>query len=1178
MTARDPNLIQRRAADPQASVWVAASAGSGKTKVLTDRVLALLVDGAAPDGLLCVTFTKAAAAEMSNRIHRELSKWTRKTDAELEEAIRSLDGRPATAEKRQRARQLFARVLDLPGGLRIRTIHSFCQSILGRFPIEAGIVPNFDAMDEREAAELMTWAQETVLTKARTDDVLSDALAAVTGRAAEASFVDLLLGLARRRSWLSETMRSLGGEDATIKALRKTLGLREGDVSSTADIIEAACQLSEVQNERLLAAAQAWKDFGSAREQEKAGQLIRWLSANTADRILDFDAYFGLFFTKSFTPTKSLCTKAVIKNAPMALDTLAAEQERLGLIDQQLRRCVTARASEGLLRLGAAILAEYETQKMAMARLDYDDLIQRAGALLTRDTVPWVLYKLDGGLDHLLIDEAQDTSPDQRAIVDALVDSFFAEGIAAARPRTVFVVGDAKQSIYSFQGADPEGYRSWRDDLGHRAQSGGQSLRQVPMDISFRSVQPVLDAVDATFSQGQARVGVADPDEPAPSHTAFRSGLPGRVEVWPVVQPPEEVPGDPFDPPQITGREDQRDAIRILADGLAEKVAGWIRDGESLPARPDRPIRAGDVLFLVQRRTSLIDALVRAFKQRGIPVAGVDRITLTKQIAVMDLIALARALLLPEDNYTFACLLKSPFVGLDDDDLIVLTEEPGPLRARLSDLGREIPRFAAASSWFETLLSTADKIPPYELFQKALLLPCPGPMSSPCAPTTSGLTMTGRQALIARLGTEIEDPLEEFLSLALDHDRRRTPSLEGFLAWFERGNTELKRDLEAEDRNEIRIMTVHGAKGLQAPIVILPDALTKSGARGEALRWYHDEDGLRLPIWTPAKRYEEETAAAIREAEAEARDREYRRLLYVAMTRAEDWLIVTGKAQKKAPDDGNWLQLVTEGLQRLEETIEEDRILAPGWEGKVLCYAPLPAQKRVPFPDDVSQIHPDAPAWLFAPPPPEPTPSVPVTPSRPEDPEPAARSPLAGEDPLRFKRGQLIHRLLQTLPDLPRNAREDAAARYLALPAHGLTVGQQDQLKQEALAVLNHPDFAPLFGPDSRAEVPLVGVIEVESLGGSDAEIRSKTVAGQVDRLLIQDHEILVVDYKTLRPAPSDPKRVPKAYISQMAGYRAILAKLFPERPIRCGIVFTETPRLVMLPDEMIEGMRPGAA
>ncbi|MDF1749372.1 MAG: double-strand break repair helicase AddA [Alphaproteobacteria bacterium] len=1167
----DPNLTQRRAADPKSSVGGAARAGRGKPTVLTDRVLALLVDGAKPDGLLCVTFTKAAAAEMANRIHRELSEWTRLEEGDLSTAIRSLDGGTVTPEKLARARRLFAQVLDLPGGLRIRTIHSFCQSVLGRFPLEARVAPNFEAMDERQAAEAMELARDTVLRAAEGNATLNAALTAVTARAAEGAFSDLMAGLSRHRAWLApDALRRIGGLDGAIAALHDALGAESG--MDEAQVIADASAPDAVDEIGLRLAAEALLGFGTPPNQEKGRIIGAWLAGGTETRITTFERYIGAYLTKKYEPLKTLCVKAVAENSPATPDVLAAEQDRLLAVDQRLRRQATARASEGLLRLGEAVLRAYEANKRATARLDYDDLIHLTGRLLAKETVPWVLFKLDGGLTHMLIDEAQDTSADQRAIVDALVAEFFSGEGSAAENRTLFVVGDAKQSIYSFQGADPEGYRQWRDSLTESAKAGGQDIRRVPMDISFRSVQAVLDAVDATFAEMPARDGVVEPDEPALKHHAYRAGLHGRVEIWPPTAPPEAIEDDLFTIPSLEGGTSV-DATQTLAEGLAETISGWIRNQEVLPAK-GRPIRAGDILFLVQRRTVLIDALVRELKRRSIPVAGVDRITLTEQIAVMDLLALARALLLPQDDLTFACLLKSPFVGMDDDDLFRLAADRGAqsLWQRLSALQSEDPRFVAAAKWFDGLLDDTDRLAPYELFQRALISRCPGPGSM----ATPGDHFTGRQALIARLGTEIEDPLEEFLTLTLEHDRTNTPSLEGFLAWFTRGNTDLKRDLETEARDEVRIMTVHGAKGLQAPIVILPDAMTKSGARGTPLRWFPHDSGVRLPIWTPSSRYEEPVAQALKEAEKAATEREYRRLLYVAMTRAEDRLIVTGRLPRTAPPEGNWHALVRDGLDRLEGTREVP--FAPagldatgtaigGWSGDIQLYETGDPGTEKDKKSARAVLDDKAlPTWLTAPPPEEPAPPRPLTPSRPGISDPAVRSPLRDDDPLRFKRGKLIHRLLQTLPDLPESNRAEAAQRYLALPAHGLTDEEQAALWQETKGVLYHDAFAPLFGADSRAEVPLAGLVVQ-----SGESVGPFAVSGQVDRLLIARNEILVVDYKTLRPAPTEASAVPRAYLMQMAGYRAILRQIYPDRAVRCTLVFTETPRLLALPDSVLD-------
>lgn len=1170
----DPDFVQRRAADPAASVWVSASAGSGKTKVLTDRVLALLVDGAPPEGLLCVTFTKAAAAEMSNRIHRRLSDWTQLSDRDLDKAIRDLDGGTVTDGKRARARQLFAKILDLPGGIRIRTIHGFCQSVLGRFPLEAEISPNFTALDEREAAEAMVLARDTVLTAARRAGPLADALEAVTTRVQEDEFARLMAGLSRERRALGAAVEALGGIDPAIDALYEILGAERG--VEEADVIAEACHGGPGGPDEigLRLAADAMRDNGSEPNKKKARAIHAWLAGGLGTRAARFDAYFGEFITQKGTPNTRMFVKKVAEVSPATPGVIELEQSRLLDVDARLRRQATAKASEGLLRLGEAILSAYALRKRATAVLDYDDLIQKTAELLTADRVPWVLFKLDGGLSHMLIDEAQDTSPDQRAIVDALVAEFFAGAGGHEDRRTLFVVGDAKQSIFSFQGADPEGYREWRDKLAQAAADlGGEGLRPVDMQVSFRSVQAVLDAVDATFADLPAADGVVEPGTLAHFASDRKAGLKGRVELWPPTVPPERVEADLFLPPEEADAIAERDATETLARGLATIVKGWIEEKEILPSQ-GRPIRAGDILFLVRNRTPLIDALSRELTGVGVAVAGIDRMTLTEQIAVMDMLCLGRALLLPQDDLTVAALLKSPFVGFDDDDLFALAHGRGPgksLWRRLEERQGDDPRFADALAWFNGLLADTDRLPPYELFQRALVGACPGPSSG--SNFKSATPYSGRQAMVARLGAEIEDPLDEFLNLALDYDRRHTSSLEGFLAWFAGDNTDLKRDLETEARDEVRIMTAHGAKGLQAPVVILPDALKKSGAGGAAPRWHvlgqdlgaGGVGGGALPIWTPRARFEEPVAQALKEKASRAEDQEYRRLLYVALTRAEDRLIVTGRLPRANPAPGNWYELVKQGLERLPDIREEPFSPIEAWTGTKLVFerGDLVAVASEDVAPVATAEKPPAPEWLSAAPPPEPTPPRPLAPSRPTETDPAPRSPLRIVDGEGLTRGRLIHRLLQTLPDLPEGEWDAAARRYLALPGHGLGTEAQAALAAESLAVLRHPDFAPLFGPDSRAEVPLTGLID-----GPDGP---RALSGQVDRLLITGREILVVDYKTLRPAPSDPSKAPPAYLSQMAGYRAILRRIFPNLPVRCALVFTETPRLVSIPDALMD-------
>lgn len=1163
---QEPDLQQRQAADPARNIWVAASAGSGKTKVLTDRVLSLLLSGSRPERLLCITFTKAAAAEMANRIHDRLADWTVMEDGKLAEEIRKLDGRPADGARVATARRLFAAVLDAPGGLKIQTIHGFCQSVLGRFPLEARISPHFEVLDERSAAELMLGARDVVLRTARTDPDLAAALAAVTKRIAEDRFGDLLGIMASRRGRLREL---LGGADRSLESAAVTpvidrlfKVLEAKPDCAEEDIIQAACQPDPDGENRIHAIADAMLAHGSEPNQRKAKQILAWLAAGPDGREALFPAYQNCFLTKDGAPPKNgIAVKAVREAIPGFERMVEAEQDRLMQADEAFRRQATANATAGLIRLGAAILAVYERTKRALARLDYDDLILRTRDLLKSHGAPWVLYKLDGGLDHVLIDEAQDTNPEQWDIVGALVEAFFAPDGAPAQPRTVFAVGDRKQSIYSFQGADPDGFGRWREHFEVEARAAGADLREVPMQVSFRSTAPVLAAVDAVFAEAPGAVGVSDDLTQPLKHFAFREGHHGRVELWPLLSPPEAPEAEAWAPPTADPETGGKDVLELFADGMAGRIAAMIGT-ETLPAR-DRRVRAGDFLILVRRRSALVGALTRALNRHGVTVAGADRMILTDEIAIMDLMALGHVLLLPEDDLQLACVLKSPLVGLDEETLFTLAHDRGgkSLWARLGEVARDDERLTSIRDWFERLMERADTIPPFELFQHVLGAPCPMDHGTG--------RLSGRRAILARLGMEAAEPIAEFLSLALAHGRAQVPSLQGFLAWVARGAAEVKRDMETGDGDQVRIMTVHGAKGLQAPIVILPDTTTipRDSSRPKLL-WTGDDGAGDMLIWPPSKDLREPVSALLLDREQEARLREYRRLLYVAMTRAEDRLILCGCFNKVKPAQNCWYDLARGGLESLDTAISVEPFMAgEHWVGDAIV---LDGRQDAPAkPEKVGTKALDAaepPAWFRQSAPAEPKPPRPLTPSAPAEAfqDPPVRSPLDDPDGLRFKRGRLVHRLLQTLPDLPTDTRADAAMRYLTHPSHGLSTEQRSALASEVMAVLEKPELAGLFGPESRAEVPLTG------LSSPDADGARAVVSGQVDRLAVLPDEIIVADYKTQRPAPDRVEDAPKAYLAQMASYRALLREVYPGRAVRCILVWTESARPMTVPDSLM--------
>jgi len=1113
----DRHARQLAAANPAVSAWVTASAGTGKTHVLVDRILRLLLTGTPPSRILCLTFTKAAAAEMANRLSATLGRWSVFDDAALDADLRALTCEHPNAETRGRARRLFSETLEAPGGLALRTIHSFCESLIGRFPLESGVAPNFSVIDERTAAELVAEARVRVFRAAQGRD--GGALRAALDRMAtltdEDRFDRLMTGLLRT------------GGQVSPEAVRRALGVAHGETNEAvhAEAVEG------VDRAAIFAAARVLAE-GSKTDRRRAELVSAWLDGD-----LDLDGYAAVFLTAENTPRKDLMTKALREMHPDVEQGLRREQERVAGLISRLKTLAIADASEAALVVGTALGGEFGTLKAARAVLDYDDLIRFARRLLVDPSaVSWVHYKLDGGIDHVLVDEAQDTSPDQWAVIAALTGEFFAgEGARDDVPRTVFVVGDEKQSIYSFQGADLEAFRRVHGEFRERATDAGRPWRDVGLELSFRSTPPVLETVDAVFSGLPAADGVVDPDAMPLRHDVSRSRDAGRVEIWPLVEPIEVEDDDPWDSPldrPSPGEPDLR-----LAGRVAAEIRAWLDNGDLLPSA-GRPIAPGDIMILVQRRGPFYAHMVRALKQHDIAVAGADRMVLTEQMAVMDLVALGRFLLLPEDDLSLAEVLKSPLIGFDDDDLFALAYDRGDasLWQTLRRRSGERADFGKAAGRLRDWLGRADFQPPYDFLTRLL-----GPDG-------------GRQAMLARLGPDADDAIDEFLSLALLYEREHTPSWQGFLSWVAATETEVKRDLE-QVKDAVRVMTVHGAKGLQAEIVILPDTIrTPGGTRDSGLFWAEDPGGGRdVPVWVPAADMDAPVTSALRQAARTQRMREYRRLLYVAMTRARERLYICGWRTRRAPADRNWCDAVTAAVRPLATTVGDGvlRIDRP--------------QDRETSPPDAREDTPTErlPDWATCPPEPEPEPPQPLAPSRPEGEDPPVTSPVAPDTAIRFRRSRLVHRLLQSLPDMPPEQRPAAARAWLAKPAHGLTAKAQAEIAAEVMAVIEDPSHRALFGPGSLAEVPIAGVLA------------GRAISARIDRLSVTDDSIWIVDFKTDRDPPDTADTVPPVYAAQMAAYRAVVEQIFPDRAVRCMLLWTAGPALVSLEDSILDRYAP---
>ena len=1135
---------QRRATDPAASAWVSANAGTGKTYVLVRRVLRLLLAGAAPDRILCLTFTKAAAAEMANRLFGQLAAWATSADLALADDLANLIGRPATAQQRAIARTLFAASLEAPGGLKVQTIHAFCERVLQRFPLEAGLTPSFSVLDSEQQGALVRTSIDRVLSAANDGDgPLREALQTVVAIASDTRFDTLLTDAIKKREEISDLIAKASTTDdpfGEIEArLKHHFGVPAGatDASLRDDMLAL---LPSGQAERIHEVLAT----GKKSDVDAADRLSEVMLAPTPGAKQDALAVFLL--TQKDEPRARQMTKDLAAAHPDFNEQLHLAAADAALLLGKRLGVRLATASAALLRLADAVLGHYAQAKARAAALDYDDLIARAAGLLSSaNDTRWVLFKLDGGLDHILVDEAQDTNPLQWRIVTALAEEFFADAGAGARLRTVFAVGDEKQSIYGFQGARPEEFDRIGRDFERKAREAAVAFARVPLTLSFRSVAPVLAAVDAVFAPPEAAAGLNASGE-AIRHQAHRIGQAGLVEIWPTETTDEVEAGEPWSPLQSM---ETKGAAERLAARIAGTIAGWIARGERL-ASQDRPITTGDVLILLRKRQPFAPVMIRALKTRGLAVAGADRIKVTEQIAVEDLVSLGSFLLLPEDDLALAEVLLSPLIGLTDEDLFTIGHRrKGSLWGALIGQAGSDPRYAEGVEALKRWRSEADFLPPFEFYKRLL-------------------DKDGRRArLLARLGPEAGDAIDEFLNLAIRFDADEPPTLQGFLHWIGRAAPEIKRDMD-QGRNEVRVMTIHGAKGLEAPIVFLPDTCSSRGAGAPTLLPLREGEPL---VWMIKGASKLDAVDAAKAAHDDRERRERNRLLYVAITRARDRLYVTGFEGSRGRDEGCWYDLVAGALSPGCASVREadGRIVlrmdaAQTAEPEIARAAGEGGGAAVPYPDWAMRNAPRAEAR-----------SVPLAPSRlapleteegsgvaaPIEVAPSPRLLGAGN---RFLRGSLTHALLQHLPEIAPARRKATATKYLAARAAEFPARARASIVAEVMAILEHPQFSIAFGPGSAAEVP----IAAEVLLPSGPPLR---IAGQIDRLFASSGRVTIIDYKTNRPPPAELAGVPDSYLLQLAAYRLAVKRIYASQTVEAALLWTDGARLMAVPAALLD-------
>ncbi len=1128
---------QMEAVQPSDNIWLSASAGTGKTQVLSARVLRLLLEkDVRPEDILCITFTKAGAAEMANRINKRLASWVRMKNSTLGRELASI-GADNSEESRNRARQLFASLLDAPGGgLRVMTIHSFCQSLLSSFPGEAALNSGFRAIEDREQEMLLRDALNLMCENKNSDPDFIAAFENLSLKYGEDRVVGYL------KKWARNPEAAHYWQDKQNIGITKEVALALVGCKITGDpqhyLIEV-CQDDAFDISAVRACAALNAEWGTEKTGLPRAEAINlWLSQSPEERAQNLDDLHSVWSTKSNTLTQS---GPKPKEEYLALtqglfDWTMELKEQMKLHALALQLCDS-------FNVGSEFQLHYQQLKEQKALLDFDDLIRKSASLLkTADMADWIRYKLDQNIDHILIDEAQDTNQAQWDIIRAITDDFYSgESIDAQKPRTVFTVGDFKQAIFGFQGTSPENYAVAQKYFDDKLEAGGKTLNNLNLSESFRSTKPILDFVNIVIENlGHESFGLK---ESIANHIGKKDNF-GSITLLP---PVKAVSSDEYDNDNDDEENWMSEEKRVLADNLAKTIAQLLHDKPFLNTT-NKPLKASDIMILVRRRSDLASLIVARLHAKGISVSGIDRLNLSKPLAVQDLLSVIRFVLQPEDDLNLATLLTSPLLKLNHDELLLYGYRSKKIS--LWQHIKNVPQLDKQVKDLQTLLAKADYSSPYQFLEDIL----------------SG-DFNGRKKLYARLGFEAEITINELLNTALEYSRDQGQSLQGFLDWTVRGDVEIKRENNGEF-DEVRVMTVHGAKGLQAPLVILADICSdpsNSPDNSFNLKMLGNADknepNFELPIPAINKENRLGKIGQAWDLKSQEELEEHNRLLYVALTRSEEHLILAGSLGKKSkePKETSWYDPISKAMERIgakqvSDTIWNEKLVFEG-----LTMKPL-NEKTADVVENTS-IDEDDLEWLYEYAPEESRPPKPLAPSRVIE-DDSISKPVSEEVQKYAQRGNLIHNLFEYLAHVKDEDLRHSAHKWFERQQN-IANWRESDIIEPVLNIMQNDSYKKYFGTNSRSEVPISAVVG------------EMVINGRIDQLIFSDDEIIAIDYKTGFNVPETIGDIPTAYMRQMAHYAAALETIFPDKLIKTGLLYTNAPKMMMLSDADLEIYKP---
>ncbi len=1125
--------MRSNAINPNFSVWVNASAGTGKTKILIDRVLRLLLEN--KRNILCLTFTNAAANEMENRIHSILSKWAICSESELIMDLEQLDFFPMSSQcvtlgsqhpylssqcvtlgsrKNKdyltRARRLFSELENL--GLTIQTIHAFCYKLISSFPIEAGIAPNCTLSECKELHSI-------IFNKVLHNETVQDSINFIATEIDENKLRDLLYTLCVKRSMSANDSKYIKDKLSAPDEIHDLQSETIEHVGRLAEILSEGSKRDQSYSEILYSTvipAGIQKKRTSVSYSDDTG--IKWNDTKIEN--------LAKVFLKSESHEKksisSIATKSILEKFKDAEQTIESVQNVVFTHIRDMNSYQIFKRTSSLLGVFKVYVDSYNSEKSKNALLDYNDIINLATNLLSNPNYKdWILFNLDQKIDHILVDEAQDNSISQWKIITNLCDEFFAGN---DEKRTLFVVGDVKQSIYRFQGANPHLF-NYMQQYFH-TKTGGRDWISCQLEKSFRSTPEVLMLVDRIFNNFRAEISFNDNEI---KHVPHRENDQGYIEIWPALPRRKEKEQQALQIP-LTCKEGYTIADRLLAQTIANRIHNWLNEGRILVAK-DRHIEPRDIMVLVRQRNVLVDYIISELKKANVPVVGRDYFRIMDYIAVQDLIALAEFLLLQANDLALANALKSPLFNFTEDDLfnIAYDRKEHSLWERLQDYHGVI------YSELNYLINLSYAESPLTLFTHIL--------------------RTGKKKFAARLGLECFEVLDEFMNLVLQFEN---PSLQAFVQWIKENNPEIKNDMQSE-RNAVRIMTIHKSKGLQAPIVFLVDTNTVP-RNSESIIF----DGTEVPFWC-GKNNNAYCDQVKREKKLEDYN-EYLRLLYVALTRAEDELYILSK---EPVQKGSWYDLITQYGTSYEK---KQAYLQPIFKEKVevLCVNanyPYIYKKRDCFDVPVISLPPALARSSVSSQRP-PLSSQCLTLEKEEKPASATHSSMSFQhlmlesrkkEPVSatwmtnrgtgmtesstgmtdgYARGLIIHSILQYMPKIEKERRKNWVRKYLD---NINTSEDKDEIYSKILAF--NEKYGYLFDLEGKSEITLSGIID------------GKSVLVRLDRLCITQDKAIIIDYKSHRNVSvSSLNEIKK----QMLTYKTLVQEISPNKQVEFMVIWVE--------------------